>query len=69
MNTVNSERYNGWKIEVGREDNLCSHFYFDITDHDGNTQHVVMGGDSRERAFERAREMIDMEIEFNTGAS
>lgn len=66
MNTLNSERYNGWKIEVGREDNLCSSFYFDITDLDGNTHHVAMGGDSRERAFERAREMIDMEIEFNT---
>ncbi|WP_153305916.1 hypothetical protein [Desulfogranum mediterraneum] len=35
---------------------------FDITDPDGHCQHVSMGGDSEQRALERAREMIDLEL-------
>lgn len=65
MQMTKTENYNGWKINVGREKNMCSSFCFDITDPSGRTQHVSMGGDTQERAFERAREMIDMEIEFN----
>jgi hypothetical protein len=28
----------------------------------GHSQHVAMGGDNRQRALERAKEMIDMEL-------
>jgi hypothetical protein len=39
-------------------------FSFDITDPRGRDRHVSLGGDNEERALERAREMIDMEIEL-----
>ncbi len=56
------DTYKGWSLSVQAERNMCSNFSFDITDPAGRTRHVAMGGDSRERAVERAREMIDMEI-------
>ncbi len=57
-----TENYKGWTITVKSEKNMCANFSFDITDSEGNTQHVAMGGDNHERAVARAREMIDMEM-------
>lgn len=67
MNITKNESYKGWAITVTAQDNLCAHFSFDITDPTGKAQHVKMGGESEQRAFERAREMIDMEIAFQDG--
>lgn len=62
MSTTISDIYKGWTISVTAVDNQCSHFSFDITNPSGYTQHVPMGGITKERAIERAREMIDLEI-------
>ncbi len=62
MNPTITDIYNGWTISVTAKDNQCSHFSFDITSPTGYSQHVSMGGITEQRAIERAREMIDMEI-------
>jgi hypothetical protein len=49
---------------VTAQQELCAHFSFDITDPSGHKQNVKMGGDNEQRALERAREMVDMEIDF-----
>ena len=64
MNPTISDIYRGWKISVTAKDEKCSHFSFDITSPTGTTQSVFMGGITAERAIERAREMIDLEISF-----
>ncbi len=61
-----TEEYRGWKIEIGKEDTLCSSYSFDIIAPSGNRQHVKMGGDTRERALERAKEMIELEQKIET---
>ena len=66
MKNVINDTYRGWNIAVSAEHNMCSNFFFDITDPSGRTQHVSMGGDNEMRALERAREMIEMEIAFNS---
>ena len=60
-----TEKYKGWTIMVKAESNMCANFSFEITDPEGNSQHVTMGGDSSQRAVERAREMIDLELAFS----
>lgn len=62
MNSRTTDIYNGWTISVTAEKNMCANFSFDITDPAGRCQHVAMGGDNEQRAMERAREMIDMEL-------
>lgn len=62
MGKVISDIYKGWTISVVPKDDQCSNYSFDITSPEGNTQHVAMGGITEERARERAREMIDLEI-------
>ena len=57
-----TDLYKGWLISVKAEENMCAKFSFDITGPSGYTQHVAMGGENAQRAVERAREMIDMEI-------
>jgi hypothetical protein len=64
MNTTVTETYKNWIITVTPEQKLCSHFSFDICAPAGKKQHVSMGGDNAKRALERAKEMIDMEIEL-----
>ncbi len=64
MNKIISDLYKGWLISITAEDNQCSAFSFDITSPSKQTQHVAMGGITQQRALERAREMIDMEISF-----
>jgi hypothetical protein len=64
MSKTISDIYRGWKISVTAKDEKCSHYSFDITSPAGTTQSVFMGGVTAERAIERAREMIDMEIAF-----
>jgi hypothetical protein len=54
--------YKGWNILLKAEKNMCAKFSFEITDPSGHSQHVAMGGDNEQRAMERAREMIDMEL-------
>jgi len=68
MSTISTESYKGWKVQVTAEQNMCANFSFDITDSEGKNQHVRMGGDNQQRAMERAKEMIDMEISFQNGA-
>lgn len=55
------DSYHGWSIKVTEEKNMCANFSFDITDPNGRTQHVTMGGDDPQRTLTRAREMIDLE--------
>ncbi len=62
MKTTISDIYKGWTISVTAADNQCSHFSFDIIGPTGYSQHIPMGGITEQRAVERAREMIDMEI-------
>ena len=62
MSTAITDIYKGWAISVTAKDDQCSHFCFDITSSSGYSQHVSMGGITEQRAIERAREMIDMEI-------
>ncbi len=62
MNSTITDFYNGWTISVTAVDIHCSHFSFDITSPSGYSQHVQMGGINEQRAIERAREMIDLEI-------
>lgn len=64
MSKTTTDNYEGWDIRVTAENNMCAHYSFAITDPSGRTQHVKMGGESEQRALERAREMIDMEISF-----
>lgn len=64
MDLEKSEQYKGWTITVKAEKNMCAKYSFDITDPNGRSQHVSMGGENRGRAVERAREMIDMELAF-----
>jgi len=64
MNDLNSSTYKGWDISVNECKEMCSGFSFDITDPCGKTSHVRLGGDSRMRAMERAKEMIDLETAF-----
>lgn len=66
MKDVIQNVYRGWNIEIKAEQNKCSNYSFNITDPSGHTQNVSMGGDNEQRALERAREMIDMEVEFAT---
>ena len=64
MKEVAQETYRNWNISVKAEQNMCANFSFDITNPSGRRQKVSMGGDNEQRALERAREMIDMEIDF-----
>jgi hypothetical protein len=66
MNTRRTDTYKGWTLSVTAEKNMCANFNFDITDPAGHSQHVAMGGDNEQRAMERAREMIDMELAMIT---
>lgn len=56
------DEYRGWNITVEAENKLCSNFSFSITDPSGKSQNVIMGGDNKQRALERAHAMIDMEV-------
>lgn len=63
MNVQITDIYKGWTISIMAVDNKCSHFSFEITNRSiGYNQHVSMGGITQQRAIERAKEMIDMEI-------
>ncbi len=64
MNSIITDIYKGWTISVTAKDSQCSHFSFDITGPSGYSQHIPMGGITKQRAIERAREMIDMELAF-----
>ncbi len=67
MKTTISDIYKDWTISVTAVDNECSHFSFDVTSPSGYSQHVSMGGINEQRAVERARELIDMEIAMAEG--
>lgn len=62
MNNPIIDTYKGWTLSVTAEKNMCANFSFDITAPSGHSQHITMGGDNEQRAVERAREMIDMEL-------
>ena len=64
MDNTTTDNYKGWTITVTPGKNLCAKFSFDITDPEGKSQHVSMGGENSGRALERAKEMIDLEISF-----
>lgn len=59
-----TDSYHGWNIEVDCGRNPGKFCSFDVTDPDGNSHHVPLGGDNVDRALERAREMIDLESSF-----
>jgi len=59
---METETYQGWTITTRAEENMCANYSFTVTDPAGRAHHVKMGGDNRQRARERAREMIDMEL-------
>lgn len=65
MNNILTDTYKKWTITVTPVNKLCSHFSFTVTSPSGYEQQVTMGGDNEKRAFERAKEMINMEIEFD----
>lgn len=67
MKEVMQDTYRDWNITIKAEQNKCSNYSFSITDPSGRSQIVTMGGDNEQRALERAREMIDMEVEFAAG--
>lgn len=62
MSTSTTTSHRGWMICITAHQQHCSNYSFTITSPTGHPQQVTMAGDSRERAEERAREMIDMEI-------
>jgi hypothetical protein len=62
MNDKNSTTYKGWNIRVHECEFLCSYFSFDLTDPCGKIKRVPLGGDTRERAMEKAIETIDLEM-------
>lgn len=64
MDSKMTDSYKGWTISITAGNNLCAKFSFDITDPNGRSQHVKMGGENLDRALERAQEMIDMEIAY-----
>jgi len=64
MNNTTTYAYKGWTISVTAEKNMCANFSFDIISPSGDCQHVAMGGDNRQRAMDRAKEMIDMEFDL-----
>ena len=61
MNSRTTDSYKGWTLSVTAEKNMCANFSFYITSPSGHCQHIAMGGDTTQRAIERAKEMIDME--------
>jgi hypothetical protein len=65
MPEITTDNHHGWNISVHPENNMCSNFSFDIISPEGEIKHVSLGGDNETRALERAREMIDMEIELS----
>jgi hypothetical protein len=67
MEKCTKDTYHGWDITVEYRNNMCSNFSFQLVDPTGRKQLVLMGGDSEQRALERAREMIDLEIEYAGG--
>ena len=64
MKEIIQEGYRGWNLTIKAEQNKCSNYSFSITDPSGHSQNVTMGGDNIQRALERARAMIDMEVAF-----
>ena len=62
MNDAITEAYRGWKIRLSTAQKLCAVYSFDIIEPEGKIHHVAMGGENKQRAIERAREMIDMEL-------
>jgi hypothetical protein len=62
MNDNKSTTYKGWNIRVHECEFLCSFFSFDLTDPCGRIKRVPLGGDTRERAMEKAMETIDLEM-------
>lgn len=63
-----TDSYHGWDIKVDCDSNPGKFCSFDVTDPNGNSHHVPMGGDSLERALERARELIDLEFSLERDA-
>jgi hypothetical protein len=59
-----TEIYRGWQIVLFKAKSLCAVYGFDIIDPQVKMHHVAKGGEKRERALERAREMIDMELAY-----
>lgn len=60
----NIEReYKGWTIRLTPEGEMCSAFAMVLLNADGEeVKHVKTAGATEERAIERGKEMIDMEI-------
>ncbi len=66
MKEVMQETYRGWNISVTAKQELCAHFSFDITNRSIRATFKTSrwAAIMNKRALERAREMVDMEIDF-----
>ncbi len=62
MSMTRSDSYHGWNIRVSCERDESSFCTFDVIDPTGHSHHVPMGGDNEQRALERAKEYIDLEL-------
>lgn len=65
MEKVIVDIYKGWEITVQAEQNQCANYSFSVASPTGSTQHVKHGGENEQRALERARELIDLELAFS----
>lgn len=65
MKTEKNTTYKGWNIRVWGEDRMCAHYSFEVKSPSGAVQTVTMGGENENRAFERAREMVEFELAFH----
>ncbi|MBM9616928.1 hypothetical protein JWJ90_21945 [Desulfobulbus rhabdoformis] len=64
MANANTKTYKGWNIRVHECEVLCSYFSFDLTDPCGKVQRVPLGGETREKALDKAMKTIDNETAY-----
>ena len=67
MLTTLRHNYKGFSIELTPQGDYCSSFAADIRDSSGRLiSHLGVAGNTEERAVERGRELIDMELEMSS---
>ena len=64
MTDPNKATYKGWNIRIHECEVMCSYFSFDLKDPCGKLKRVLLGGETREKAFEKARRTIDDETAY-----
>ena len=57
--------YKGYTIHLREHEDKCSNFAFTIFDLNGRElKNVSLGGENRDSAVDKAREMIDFELQY-----